>query len=240
MKRYLLILTLLFALNSNAQQTVSIPPLNDKAIVKDTEGNVVPYVLWMALHKSGDYSIRYIKDKSEFLIYLLTPEQKIKVNERRAEMNAKLPRPRLSGSFKDGEKFTGYKLTDINGNKYDIRNAVGKVIVLNFWFINCPPCKAEIPDLNNVFTQYKDNKDVIFLAIALDEKYDLKEFTKKSPFLYNIIPSGRFYTEKHDVKSYPTHVIVGKDGLVKFHTTGLASNTVFWIEKTIKDELAAI
>ncbi|QDW28197.1 TlpA family protein disulfide reductase [Pedobacter sp. KBS0701] len=96
----------------------------------------------------------------------------------------KIPKPRASDSFREGELFNGLRITDMNGNKYDLRDSTGKIFVLNFWFINCPPCKSEIPQLNELVAKYKDNKDVVFLAIALDEKYDLKSFLKSTTFDY--------------------------------------------------------
>ncbi|MFA6277299.1 MAG: TlpA disulfide reductase family protein [Pedobacter sp.] len=239
MKKYLFILILLIAFKSNAQ-TTAMPKLDDNAIVRDGAGNLIPTKLWRAYYQTGDYSFKLNKEKTEFIIYEMSPEEKIKAEERKQLALSNSSRPRLSTSFKDGEKFKGNKFTDINGNKYDLRELTGKVLVLNFWFINCPPCKREIPELNQLYTKYKDNKDVIFLAIALDEKYDLIQFLKTTPFNYNIVDDGRFYAEKYGVKSYPTHLVVGKDGLVKFHTTGLALNTVYWVEKTISEQLKGI
>jgi len=240
MKKYLVILLLFITFKGKAQNTATAPVLNDKAIVKDEDGNVLATILWRAYSKTGEYSFRYQKEDNSFLIYKMTPEQKAVSDERREAMLSSSARPRPSNAFKDGDKFIGYKLTDLNGNKYDLKASQGKVIVINFWFINCPPCKQEIPELNQLFIKYKDNKDVLFLAIALDDKFDLKQFTKISPFLYNIVPDGRYFADKHGVTSYPTHLIVGKDGLIKFHTTGLAHNTVYWVDKTIKEQLATL
>lgn len=237
MKKYLFVFLIFCAFKSSAQTSATIPALDDKAVVKDASGNIMPTILWRAYHKTGDYSFRYIKEDNSFLIFQMTPAQKAVADERKEAMLASSAQPRLSGAFKDGEKFIGYKLTDLNGIKYDLKASQGKVIVINFWFINCPPCKQEIPDLNQLYVKYKENKDVIFLAIALDDKYELKQFIKSSPFLYNIVPEGRYFAQKHGVTTYPTHVVVGKDGFVKFHTTGLAHNTVYWIEKTIKEQI---
>lgn len=239
MKNYLAIILFFLAFNVVAQ-TPALPKLDEKAIVRDRSGNVLPYLLWRAYYKTGDYAFKFSADKTEFLIYEMTDAQKAKETERKQAGFATSARPMLSGAFKDGDKFKGDKFTDINGNKYDLRELSGKVLVFNFWFINCPPCKQEIPELNQLHNKYKENKDVIFLAIALDEKYQIKEFLKTNPFNYNIVADGKYYSQKYNVSSYPTHLIVGKDGLVKFHTTGLASNTVYWIEKTIKEQLAEV
>ena len=239
MKKYLLILFVLSALFTNAQTTTNTPQLDDKAIVKDGSGNLVPAIIWRAYYKTGDYSFRYIKTDNSFLIYQMTAEEKVLADKRKENALSTSSRPRPSKAFKDGDKYKGDKFTDINGNKYDLRELTGKVLVFNFWFINCPPCRQEIPELNQLYAKYKDNKEVVFLAIALDEKYDIQQFIKTNPFLYPIISDGRFYTQKYGVSSYPTHLVVGKDGLVKFHTMGLASNTVYWVEKTIKEQLVA-
>jgi hypothetical protein len=57
------------------------------------------------------------------------------------------------------------------------------------------------------------------------------------PFNYTIIHEGRYLSDKYGIKSYPTHVIVDTEGKVYFHTSGLATNTVFWLKKTIDEIL---
>ncbi len=85
---------------------------------------------------------------------------------------------------------------------------------------------------------FKDNKDVIFIGIALDGKYELQEFLKAFPFDYNIIDNGRNLAASYRVNSFPTHVVIDRDGKIKFHTAGLARNTVYWIKKSVDEALA--
>ena len=53
---------------------------------------------------------------------------------------------------------------------------------MNFWFINCPPCRAEIPELNKLVDSFKTNDKVVFIAVALDDKQSLETFLEQSPF----------------------------------------------------------
>ncbi|MDQ8006164.1 MAG: TlpA disulfide reductase family protein [Pedobacter sp.] len=242
MKKITLWFALILCVNIvNAQTSNKTTKLDANSIVKDADGSVYPYAIWQKLMQTGEYSVKLKSapgaEPVEFLLYRLTEEQKAANKKRREETVAKMPRPRQSDVFKDGEKFRFDKMKDLNGLKYDFKKDTGKVVVFNFWFINCPPCKQEIPELNDLVEKYKENKDVVFIAIALDDAYTLKTFLKLSPFNYNVIPDGRFYADKHGVKSYPTHVVVGKDGVIKFSTIGLASNTVYWVEKTIKEAI---
>jgi hypothetical protein len=64
-----------------------------------------------------------------------------------------------------------------------------------------------------------------------------KYFLRSQPFNYDIIDGGRFIADKYGVRSYPTHVIIDTEGKVYFHTTGLSTNTVYWLNKTIEELL---
>lgn len=210
--------------------------LNETSVVRAEDGNVYPYPVWQKLMSTGKYGLKTRGTKTEdgaaeYLIYELSEAQKLAYFE-------KMPKPKPSVSFKEGDDFKGFKATDINGNKFDLRQSTGKIIVLNFWFINCPPCRQEIPQLNELVAMYKDNPNVVFLAIATDEKYDLQKFMKTTPYDYHVVDNGRYFASKYSVTLYPTHAVIDKNGKIKFSTVGLASNTIHWIKKSIDESLA--
>ncbi|WP_316799296.1 TlpA disulfide reductase family protein [Pedobacter frigidisoli] len=236
LKKTLFFLLFTVLLGNVKAQTKPANKLDEQSVVRAEDGNVYPYAVWRKLLSTGKYAIKNRKTftdsgKPEYLLYELSDEQKEAYFD-------KMPKPRKSDNFAEGEEFKGFKATDMNGNKFDLRNAKDKVIVLNFWFINCPPCRSEIPQLNELVEQYKDNKDVIFLAIATDDRYDLKNFIKTNPFQYNIVDSGRSIAEKYNLRLYPTHVVIDKNGIIKFGTVGLASNTMHWLKRSIDESLA--
>jgi len=194
--------------------------------VKDSSGIVYPPIIWQKLLASGMYGVRLLPDRKTALISKLSEEEM-------TERLTKLPKPRESNFFKTGATIASFKESDMNGNKYSLKELTGKVVVLNFWFINCPPCRQEMPELNEMVESFKNNKDVVFIAVALDQKYEIKEFLKTNPFIYNIIYDGLYISQKYNVTSYPTHVVLDKQGKVVFHTSGLALNTVPWVKKSI-------
>lgn len=112
-----------------------------------------------------------------------------------------------------------FSVTDIDGNTYSLEELKGKVVVLNFWFIGCAPCRIEIPGLNEMLEHY-DKEQVVFIAFALDGKEDLKKFLAESPFNYQIIPEAFAQAESYKVQGYPTHVILDKRGNVRSTLTG--------------------
>ncbi len=100
----------------------------------------------------------------------------------------------------------------LDGKTYDIAKLKGKAVVLNFWFIGCPPCRQEIPGLNTLVKEYA-KKDVVFLALALDDEKSLNDFLKKTPFTYTIVPKAQNVSELYGVEGFPTHVILDRKGM---------------------------
>lgn len=230
----LLIFWILAAAAAMGQNSRSKARLTNNSIVKDSAGNQYTENDWKALLMSGRYTVTPVQSASggsEFQLRTLTPEE-------REMMLEKMPKPRESGSFRTGARFASFTATDLAGNTYNLKDLKGKVVVINFWFINCPPCRMEIPELNELVKTFETNSDVVFLGIALDSKTQLQQFLQRMPFHYNIIEDGRNLALQYKVKSFPTHVVIDPDGKVRFHTSGLAANTVYWIQKSIAGALA--
>jgi thiol-disulfide isomerase/thioredoxin len=210
-------------------------PLTEKTVVKDPDGTVYPYVVWRKLLATGDYSLSASRAKAtDSLSYVLAK----RTQAEKEAFAARLPKPAESTVFKVGEMLKPIKDRDIKGEKFDTKSLTGKVIVLNFWFINCPPCRQEIPDLNNLVEAYKDNKDVVFIAIALDEKYDIDDFLKTQPFNYRIVENGRYHASRVGLNLYPTNVVVDKGGKIVFSSVSNQPANPIWMRKAINEALA--
>jgi thiol-disulfide isomerase/thioredoxin len=110
-------------------------------------------------------------------------------------------------------------VTTIDDEKFDLASLRGKVVVLNFWFIGCAPCRVEIPGLNQLVSEFK-GKDVIFIAFANDSAPELQTFLKEKPFTYRIVADAGKTADAYDVSAYPTHLIIGKDGQIVARLSG--------------------
>ena len=78
----------------------------------------------------------------------------------------------------------------MDGSKIDTLALRGKVVVLNLWFVNCPNCIEEMKLLNQLVTDYTNNKNVVFLGLAASRRSDVEKFLKKNPFSYTVIPDA--------------------------------------------------
>jgi len=234
MKKIIVLAALLLTLSvvSKAQTAPIVrkpSQINENTIVKDSVGSIMPYTVWRPLLMTGRYSLRSKTIAgAEVSEYTLT-----RVSDAQFETNRSAFKPHESPYFTTGTPFKHFKERDMNGHRFDTKALAGKVIVLNFWFVNCSPCRMEIPELNKIAEQYKDNPNVVFIAMALDDANTLKDFLKTTPFKYSIIDNARYIAEKYGIKSYPTNVVIDKAGNVKFHSNGYGSSTPYWIEKEI-------
>jgi thiol-disulfide isomerase/thioredoxin len=217
-----------FLLICGAQAQVTSIKLTDKTVVKDSAGKLYPYVEWVNLFNKGHVLTPLNpKDPStEFLITILS-EQQLK------DKLEKAPKPNESSYFTTGQDIKLFKANDMQGRMVNLEDSIGKIIVLNFWFINCGPCRKEIPELNELVDSFANTGKVLFYGVALDQKADLGKFLPKFPFKYNIIDDGRSIAAQYGIRSYPTHAIVDTNGKIYFHTVGLAYNTVYWLRKSI-------
>jgi thiol-disulfide isomerase/thioredoxin len=229
----LFILTVILNLAANAQERVftTTHKLDENSIIRDSSGMQYPYIIWKKMMSTGDYMIKRVGPITDSAIYLIT---KLTDDEKDLRYN-KMPKPAGSPVFTNGDKINSFSANDIDGKKLKLKDLAGKVVVLNFWFIGCPPCRMELPDLNKLALKYANDPNVVFIAIALDQSRDIKEFIKTNPIAYHIIDDGQIYANMYKIHLFPTNVVLNKEGKVIFHSVGYAANTPYWIKKTIEE-----
>jgi thiol-disulfide isomerase/thioredoxin len=132
-----------------------------------------------------------------------------------------------------------FNLKTIKGKKYSLSKLKGKTIVINYWFPACSPCVREIPDLNQVVEKYKNNKNVVFLAISVVGNEEVvTQFVKRKKFEYQIVATDFTLAKKQGIQLYPTNLIIDKTGKITFAVAGYKDNIkdllIQEIEKALK------
>ncbi|WP_107947340.1 redoxin domain-containing protein [Lysinibacillus parviboronicapiens] len=69
--------------------------------------------------------------------------------------------------LKKGDTPPDFTLTTLDGEEVTLSDLRGKKVVLNFWATWCPPCKAEMPHMQNYYDQYAKKENVEILAVNL-------------------------------------------------------------------------
>ena len=190
-------------------------PMYDEQFKKVNPGD------FMKIMMSNEYIPEpYVDDTKTVRAFVLrkaTAEEKV--------MMSNIPKGQMDQVQSElvGTQASDFEVVDLKGKKYKLSELKGKVVVLNFWFVECKPCVMEMPELNELTKELK-GKEVIFLAIALNDKKRLKEFLKTKEFDYHVVSNGKPVADSYGIKVFPTNVIIDQNGLVKYVSSGIGPN----------------
>jgi len=145
-------------------------------------------------------------------------------------------RKQLSTSPGNEKLAPGFEVKTLNGEILRLADLKGKVLVLNFWYISCAPCQVEIPSLNKLVDEFS-GKDVVFIGFARDKPEELRSFLKEVPFKYQIVAEASAICSLYGISTYPTHVIIDKQGQVEFFLSGGRQNQDEKLRPLIKNLL---
>jgi len=113
-----------------------------------------------------------------------------------------------------------FTLTRLEGGQLAMSSLKGKVVVLDFWATWCGPCRVQHPLYEQVKQKFKDNPDVIFLAIDTDEDRSLvKPFLQRQKWSQEVVYDdglGGFFR----LSSIPTTVVLNRRGEVQSRMPG--------------------
>jgi len=120
----------------------------------------------------------------------------------------------------------------LNSDPLTLAGERGKIVVLEFWATWCPPCRASIPHLNELFNTYKD-KGVAFMSLTNEPRKTVEPFAKQMKMAYPVgggSPSSRAYK----VKGIPHAFIINPAGEVVWEGHPMAG-----LDKAIEKQLKA-
>jgi peroxiredoxin len=129
--------------------------------------------------------------------------------------------------LRPGELAPVFSGQSLDGKTYDLDQLQGKVVVVTFWSTRCAICHSEIPNLNRVAERYR-GKDVVFLAVTMENQAKVSPYLKRNPFNFNILPDsfGVFlkYADKDRSGNinmgFPAHFLITKKGTIAMRADG--------------------
>ncbi|MFZ5826226.1 MAG: redoxin domain-containing protein [Bacillota bacterium] len=114
-----------------------------------------------------------------------------------------------------------FELKTVDGQVYKLSDLKGQAVMLNFFATWCPPCRAEMPLLEETYKEYKD-QGFIILAINLDESdVAITAFQQKMGITFPIVvDKGDHVSRRYDIVPLPTTYFVDRNGIVQGKWTG--------------------
>ena len=124
---------------------------------------------------------------------------------------------------------------DSTGKLDSLSEYKGKKVLLNFWATWCPPCREEIPALEDIAAKSGDSIKVIGVSVdgPLNALQTVRNFAKKTGINYPIVLDSnsalfsRYARAYHGSPSIPETYIFSMDGSLKFTLVGSQSEQTF-------------
>lgn len=122
-----------------------------------------------------------------------------------------------------------FRLQDQYGNTHTLEDYKGKTIFLNFWATWCPPCRAEMPDIQKLHEEYSQEGEeaLIVLGVAApgmgqeQDEEGIRAFLEENGYTYPVLMDTEgdlFYS--YGIRAFPTTFMIDRDGNVFGYISG--------------------
>lgn len=125
----------------------------------------------------------------------------------------------LEGVVRVGDIAPDFSLPDLNGEMHSLGEHRGEAVILNFWTTWCPPCRFEMPALQQAFERYSD-QGLMILGVNLTESDDLdlvgpyrEELGLTFPILLD--QESRVSGDLYRILGLPSSVFIDRRGTVR-------------------------
>ncbi|WP_224489552.1 TlpA family protein disulfide reductase [Robertkochia flava] len=125
-------------------------------------------------------------------------------------------------------------LEDMNGERAYFGDLKGQVVVINFWATWCPPCIAEMPSFQELYSDYGDR--VHFLFVSQEEHQKLRDFLVKRGYDIPVYHPLSKIPEQLYSQSIPATYIIDREGGIRVSKVGVAD----WNSAKVRDLLEAL
>jgi peroxiredoxin len=139
----------------------------------------------------------------------------------------------------EGDTAPSFNVTTLDGEKIDIEELKGKIILINYFATWCPPCLEEMPYIESEI--YKKIKDESFVLICIGREHtagELVKFKEEKGFDLPLAPDPeREIYSKYAKMMIPRNFVIGKNGKVIYQHIGFEMDEFERMVNIIKTEL---
>jgi len=105
-----------------------------------------------------------------------------------------------------------FTLKDLHGKKVTLSELRGKIVLVNFWATWCPPCRAEMPDLDAIYTHFQ-SQGLVVLSISDEEPFKVNSYI--APTGYHppvLLDTGGKVAKQFHIDGIPKTFVFDRDG----------------------------
>ncbi|MRH43484.1 redoxin domain-containing protein [Aquibacillus halophilus] len=117
-----------------------------------------------------------------------------------------------------GDQAPDFELRTLSGETVKLSDYLGQRVMLNFWATWCPPCRAEMPDME----KFHQDKDVQILAVNLETStQDIESFVKELNLSFPILlDKENIVASKYKIRPIPTSYMIDSNGIIQYKAFG--------------------
>jgi thiol-disulfide isomerase/thioredoxin len=116
-----------------------------------------------------------------------------------------------------GQPAPDFELSDKSGKSYSLSSLRGKVVLVNFWATWCPPCRQEMPSMEELYKSFANEGQLELLAINVEEEGPaiIDEFSKEYPHSFPVIFDLNAEVQNfYGVFKFPETFVINKQGII--------------------------
>lgn len=127
---------------------------------------------------------------------------------------------------KVGATVPDFELPRPDGERFSLLRAARdkRVTLVNFWFVGCPPCRAEFPHFQKLYEELRDKGFGLVAVNRGDTRERVAEYVSTSKLTFDVVMggTGEQYTvgRAYGVKAYPTNILIDAEGKVLWRGVG--------------------
>lgn len=114
--------------------------------------------------------------------------------------------------------------TSVNGELVNLNSYKGKTLFINLWATWCPPCRAEMPHIEELYKKVKGEGNLEFLMIALDKDFEKsKKYIGQKDFSFPVFHASHGLNASLQSQSIPTTLVIDPSGKIVFYHEGMSN-----------------
>lgn len=123
-----------------------------------------------------------------------------------------------------GAKAPDFNLPDLNGSTVSLSNLEGNPVLINFWYTGCPPCRNEMPYLQQVHSENEEDGLVVLAINAGESSSTITEYldsNELSSMMDTILVDSKGDTfNKYGIQYFPTTYFIDQNGIIQEKVIG--------------------
>jgi peroxiredoxin len=119
----------------------------------------------------------------------------------------------------------GFELTSLSGERIQLEDYRGKIVLLNFWATWCAPCRLEMPAFQSRADQFENDLAVVAINFSEDQD-EVQAFVDELNLSFDVLLDPQAEAQRlYLIRGYPTTFFIDREGMIRVQHVGVLSET---------------